>query len=117
MSAKKIYLRVVDHGSAGWGHINFDHFRFHDEPPKIANEPPRAGTADDYPYAGLPAEEAARVMKLPEGFSVKVFAAEPDVKQPIAMALDDRGRLWVAEAYDVSDPCAGRARPRPDSDL
>ena len=38
-------------------------------------------------------------MKLPDGFSAKVFAAEPDVKQPIAMALDDRGRLWVAEAY------------------
>jgi putative membrane-bound dehydrogenase-like protein len=99
LAGKQIYLRVVDHGVAGWSHINFDHFRFHDEPPKIVNEPPEAGTADVYPYAGLPAEEAARVMKLPEGFSVKVAAAEPDVKQPIAMALDDRGRLWVAEAY------------------
>ena len=28
-----------------------------------------------------------------------LFAGEPDVKQPIAMAIDDRGRLWVAEAY------------------
>ena len=28
-----------------------------------------------------------------------LFAGEPDVKQPIAIALDDRGRLWVAEAY------------------
>ena len=99
LAGKQIYVRVVDHGSAGWGHINFDHFRFHDEPPKVVNDAPGAGTADVYPYAGLPAEEAARVMKLPEGFSVKVAAAEPDVKQPIAMALDDRGRLWVAEAY------------------
>jgi putative membrane-bound dehydrogenase-like protein len=95
---KQIYIRIVDHGSAGWGHINFDHFRFHDERP-IVNEAPVAGTADVYPYAGLAAEEAARVMKLPDGFSVKVAAAEPDVKQPIAIALDDRGRLWVAEAY------------------
>ena len=39
-------------------------------------------------------------MKLPEGFSVTLAAAEPDVKQPIAMAFDDRGRLWVAEAYE-----------------
>ncbi len=39
-------------------------------------------------------------MKLPEGFSVTSSRAEPDVKQPIAMALDDRGRLWVAEAYE-----------------
>jgi putative membrane-bound dehydrogenase-like protein len=26
-------------------------------------------------------------------------AAEPDVHQPVAMAFDDRGRLWIAEAY------------------
>jgi putative membrane-bound dehydrogenase-like protein len=96
---KQIFVRVVDHGSAGWGHINYDHFRFHDSPPQVANTAPGPGTSDVYPYAGLTADEAARVMKLPEGFSVKVAAAEPDVRQPIAMALDDRGRLWVAEAY------------------
>ncbi len=96
---KQVFLRVVDHGSSGWGHINFDHFRFHDAPPTIAKRVPQAATSDVYKYAGLPAEQAAKVMKLPEGFSVTVAAAEPDVKQPIAMALDDRGRLWVAEAY------------------
>jgi putative membrane-bound dehydrogenase-like protein len=52
-----------------------------------------------YPYASLSPEAAARAMRLPKGFSVQVAAAEPDVKQPIAMAIDDRGRLWVAEAY------------------
>lgn len=39
-------------------------------------------------------------MKLPEGFKIVVGAAEPDVKQPIAMAIDDRGRVWIAEAYE-----------------
>jgi hypothetical protein len=29
-----------------------------------------------------------------------VFAAEPDVRQPIAMTFDDRGRVWIAEAYE-----------------
>ncbi len=96
---KEIFIRVVDHSISGWGHINFDHFRFHDERPPIADRPPEPGTADVYPYAGLPAEKAVAVMKVPEGFSVTVSAAEPDVKQPIAMAIDDRGRLWVAEAY------------------
>ena len=96
---KVIFIRIVDHGSAGWAHINFDHFRFHDEPPRITSKRPVVGTADVYPHAGLPAEEAARAMQLPDGFSVKVCASEPDVKQPVAMALDDRGRLWVAEAY------------------
>ncbi len=96
---KKVFIRVVDHGSAGWGHINFDDFRFFDVPPKAAIEASKVGESDIYPYAGLPGEEAVKVMKLPDGFSVKLAAAEPDVKQPIAMAIDDRGRLWIAEAY------------------
>lgn len=32
-----------------------------------------------------------------------VFAAEPDVQNPIAMAWDSRGRLWVAENYTYGD--------------
>ena len=51
------------------------------------------------PADGLEPEEAARAMSVPPGFSVKLLAAEPDVRQPIAMCFDDRGRLWVAEAY------------------
>ena len=39
-------------------------------------------------------------MKLPDGFKVIVGAAEPDVQQPVAMAIDDRGRVWIAEAYE-----------------
>jgi putative membrane-bound dehydrogenase-like protein len=49
--------------------------------------------------AGLDPKEAAAAMTAPTGFRVQLFAGEPDVKQPVAMALDDRGRLWVAEAY------------------
>ena len=37
---------------------------------------------------------------MPKGFTVKLAAAEPDVVQPIAMAIDDRGRLWIAEAHN-----------------
>lgn len=51
----------------------------------------------DAPY---PAEEAARTMIVPEGFRVTLFAGEPDVQQPIGMCTDDRGRIWVAEAYN-----------------
>lgn len=48
---------------------------------------------------GLSPQDAAAAMSVPPGFSVQLFAGEPDVKQPIAMAIDDRGRLWIAEAY------------------
>jgi putative membrane-bound dehydrogenase-like protein len=47
----------------------------------------------------LPAAHAASRMKLPDGFRVSLFAAEPDVVQPIAMTIDPKGRLWVVENY------------------
>ena len=43
--------------------------------------------------------EAARSMIVPAGFHVDLVAAEPDVRQPIGMCVDDRGRIWIAEAY------------------
>jgi putative membrane-bound dehydrogenase-like protein len=55
------------------------------------------------PGGPMPAEEAARTMRLPAGFRCQVFAAEPAVQQPIAMAWDARGRLWVAECYTYAE--------------
>jgi len=49
-----------------------------------------------------PAEAAAK-MQLPPGFKATVFAAEPDVQNPIAMAWDARGRLWIAENYTYAE--------------
>src|SRR5213076_2303743 len=43
--------------------------------------------------------QAAKEITGPPGFHAILFAGEPDVKQPIAFTIDDRGRLWVAEAY------------------
>src|SRR5499425_2054277 len=51
----------------------------------------------------MPATEAAAKMKLPPGFKATVFAAEPDVQNPIAMAWDGRGRLWIAENYTYAE--------------
>ena len=42
---------------------------------------------------------AAAGFRVPDGFQVKVFAAEPDVQNPIDYAWDTRGRLWIAESY------------------
>src|ERR1044071_8909907 len=46
-----------------------------------------------------PAEETLTRMYLPEGFRAELVAAEPDIQQPVAFAFDERGRIWVAEAY------------------
>ena len=105
---KNIFIRVIDNVSAGWGHINFDDFKLHATRPKFANErsatQPVAKAAampplDVVKFSGLSGEEAAKAMSLPPGFKATLFAGEPDVKQPIAFALDDRGRIWVAEGF------------------
>ncbi len=59
----------------------------------------------------LPAAEAAKQMKLPAGFSVQVVAAEPEVVQPVAYAMDDRGRLWVVENTNYPN-CPGEPKDR-----
>ncbi len=47
----------------------------------------------------LSGTDAAAHMNVPEGFHVQLAAGEPQVHQPVAMAFDHKGRLWVAEAY------------------
>ena len=49
----------------------------------------------------LPATESIKHYAVPDGFSISLFASEPDIGgKPISMAWDERGRLWIAETYD-----------------
>ncbi len=57
----------------------------------------------DTKAAPMPANEAAAKFKAPSGFKVSVFAAEPEVQNPIAMTWDARGRLWVAENFTYAE--------------
>jgi putative membrane-bound dehydrogenase-like protein len=49
------------------------------------------------------AEQVAAEIEVPAGFHATLFASEPDVQQPIGVATDERGRLWVAENYTYAD--------------
>jgi putative membrane-bound dehydrogenase-like protein len=71
--------------------------------PKPGSFPDPINTEQDTTTKALPPDEAARGFRVPDGFQVTVFAAEPDVQNPIAMAWDHRGRLWVAENYTYGD--------------
>ena len=55
----------------------------------------------------MPAADALATIKLPAGFKASLFASEPEVQQPIGMATDARGRLWVAENYTYGEAKAG----------
>ena len=42
-------------------------------------------------------EESLATFQIQDGFQVEVFAAEPDVVDPVAMEFDEEGRIWVVE--------------------
>lgn len=52
-------------------------------------------------------ETTLEYLEVPEGFSVKVFAAEPDIVNPIGFAWDERGRLWVVESTNYPHEYVG----------
>ena len=65
----------------------------------LALQPGALATAQGYPP-----EEAARHMTLPEGVTAEPFAAEPMVRQPVAIEFDERGRLWVIQYLQYPNP-------------
>jgi putative membrane-bound dehydrogenase-like protein len=68
------------------------------DPPRADKFPPPVNTQDPKDVPPTP-EEELRLVQVPSGFRATLFAGDPDVRQPIAMCFDDRGRLWVAECY------------------
>ena len=108
----EVFIRIVDLESGGWGHVNFDHFRLHPRRPPV--KPIRTvETAFQQKTGYLPKEAAAR-MSVPDGFRVELVAGEPDLHQPIAFTIDEKGRLWVVEAwsYPVRRPEESRRKWR-----
>lgn len=62
---------------------------------------------------GVPPEKAAQQMTVSDGFEVDLVAAEPLVRQPVAIDFDDRGRLWVIQYLQYPNP-AGLKRIKVD---
>lgn len=55
----------------------------------------------------LAAEEALAQITVPEGFQAELIAAEPELVNPVALAFDDRGRMWVSESVEYPRLSAG----------
>jgi putative membrane-bound dehydrogenase-like protein len=56
--------------------------------------------------------EAQKKFSVPEGFEIRLFAAEPDVINPVAMTWDERGRLWIVELYEYPLGATPGTKPR-----
>lgn len=52
----------------------------------------------------LSPEEQLKTFKVPEGFEMQLVAAEPDLRKPMNMAFDAKGRLWVSESREYPFP-------------
>ncbi len=54
----------------------------------------------------LTPEEEWVGLRVPEGFEIQLFAAEPQIHKPINLGFDERGRLWVSSSNEY--PYAAR---------
>ena len=76
--------------------------------------------SDTVPADGPPFEpqEALETLRVPDGLRVDLVAAEPLVADPVAMDIDEYGRIWVAEmpGYPLDVSGSGRIKILHDTD-
>ncbi|GEO20326.1 PVC-type heme-binding CxxCH protein [Cyclobacterium qasimii] len=63
---------------------------------------PNYENKDPAPRYQLPLspEKSMKLVQVPVGFELQLFASEPDIINPMAIAWDDRGRLYAIETAD-----------------
>ena len=83
-------------------------------PPAFAASKQLTGPHAPAATPALSPAEAQKKFVVPDGVEVRLFAAEPDVINPVAMTWDERGRLWVLELfeYPVGAPAGQKGRDR-----
>lgn len=83
---------------ARWEQLALQPLRYSPTPVPIPNYE-RRNPPPHYQEPLTPAEAMKRT-QVPPGFELQLFASEPEIVNPIAMAWDERGRLWVLETVD-----------------
>jgi putative membrane-bound dehydrogenase-like protein len=83
---------------------------------------PKVDAAKELPrYPAVEAKEAVATWKVKPGFRLQLAAHEPQVRDPIALCFDERGRMFVCEMIDYSErrdeiPHLGRVSVLEDKD-
>src|SRR4051812_26899675 len=89
--------------------------------PVLADAPP-GPSADEMKLGRVPPrslDEALSSFEVAQGWRIELAAGEPDVVDPVAMAFDESGRLYVVEMIDYSEQVKerlGRVRLLTDTD-
>lgn len=71
--------------------------------PQNANAFPRIYNSEPEKEGFISPEAALASLRLPDDFRATLFAAEPQVQNPIAGCTDARGRVWIAENYTYAE--------------
>ena len=68
----------------------------------------RKGSGQAY----LKPEETVANFKVPAEFEVKLFAGEPQLVNPVAFSIDERGRVWCVECFEYPSKTPKGKAPR-----
>ncbi len=74
--------------------------------PSAHGQPPKGGRV----RSPLSPAEALRSFQIEPGYRIEPTAVEPDVVDPVAIAFDERGQLWVVEMGDYPTGERGESR-------
>ncbi|MDA7518838.1 GDSL-type esterase/lipase family protein [Akkermansiaceae bacterium] len=116
---KKTRQKTKNRDIAIWGQLQNKNYDLAAADAKTVELPPvptnykpskKNGTVD---Y--IPGKVAETKIKVPEGYKIELFASEktfPDLKNPVQIAFDNKGRLWVATMESYPHYKVGDARPK-----
>ncbi|HVL12689.1 MAG TPA: PVC-type heme-binding CxxCH protein, partial [Gemmata sp.] len=68
----------------------------------------RKGSGQPY----LKPEETVAKFKVADEFEVKLFAGEPQVVNPVAFTIDEKGRVWAVECFEYPKRTPKGKQPR-----
>jgi quinoprotein glucose dehydrogenase len=69
-------------------------------------EPPPAAPIPDLADGTAAALQNMKSFRVPAGLTVELFAAEPKLASPVAISVDEKGRVFVAEEYRLGKGAA-----------
>lgn len=77
----------------------------------------KTGLPDTTHSPVIPAAESTRLMKVEDGFEVKLVAAEPLVAAPVALTFDGKGRVWIVEMMGYMPDVYGKGEDKPNGKI